>query len=889
MRRAASALCVLSLAACAAVPVPPIPTTPAASDPAALIPAITTELPSTARPQHYAISVTPDAQALTFSGHEAIDLTVFEPARTLVLNARHLTIGRALLTPSAGGSPIVMTVTLDEAREQAGFTAPGELAPGAYRLEIDYRGRINRQPSGLFALDYPDKRTGKPARGLFTQFEVPDAREFAPLFDEPAYKATFDLSAVVPRSQLAASNMPVLREEPLPGGLKRVTFATTPRMSSYLLFLAAGTFERLSTIASDGTAVGIVAPAGSGETARYALDSLAALVPFYDDYFGVRFPLPKLDNVAAPGQSQQFGAMENWGAILTFEKNLLLDPHSTSPDRKRYLYTAQAHEFAHQWFGDLVTMAWWDDLWLNEGFASWFETKATAHFNPDWYPLVDRVNGRERAMALDSLSSSHAIVVHIRTAHEADSAFDTISYSKGEAVIAMLEAYAGEAVWRDGIRRYIAAHAYGNAVTADLWRAQEQAGAVRVAAIADSFTRQPGVPLVTVRQRCERGMTELSLEQGEFRRNGREAAAPAPRRWLVPLNLRAADGSFHRQLLDGTARAALPGCGPAIVNGGQLGYFRTLYTPADLAALAKALPGLEPIEQSGLVQDSLALAAAGYQDYAPALDLLLAVPRGANPVVAKAAIAKWAELYAQLGVSPAQAPFIARVHRSWYGRLEQLGFDPRPDESVADADLRAALLTTFGAMADSAVVAEAHRRFARLRTDRTALDGPLKTAWLSIAASNATVEDWNLLRSLGQSSTTSIEHTDFYSQLGNAVDDALAQRALDLALIAEPGATTSAAIVGAVARHHPDLAFDFALAHRPQIEAMLDDYSKADFIPRLLRTSTRPAMVAKLEALRAARPATEHKPIDEALAGLRQRLASGQRIRAQLEAWLAAR
>jgi aminopeptidase N len=874
------------LAGCSGI-IPP-PASASAERPNVPLPAsVTTELPRVARPSHYAITVTPDATALTFTGQETVDLDVFEPTATLALNAAHITIQRASVMPASGGAAVPLTVSLDSTRETATFTAPVALRPGAYRLAIDYAGRINRQPSGFFALDYPDKRTGRTTRGLFTQFEVPDAREFAVLFDEPSYKATFDLSAVVPAAQLAVSNMPALREEPLGNGLKRVTFATSPKMSSYLLMFAVGDFERTTTRAADGTEVGIVAPAGSGETARYTREALAQLVPYYNDYFGVRFPLPKIDNVAAPGQSQTFGAMENWGAILTFEKYLLLDPKNTSPQIQQYMFYAQAHEFAHQWFGDLVTMAWWDDLWLNEGFASWFETKATDLFHPEWSMLVGRVNKREAAMALDSLSSNHPIVTHIRTASEADSAFDAISYSKGESIVSMLEAYAGEERWRDGVRRYMAAHAYGNAVTADLWRAQEEAGVAGIARVADSFTRQPGVPLVSARQTCAGGQTSLSLTQGEFSRDRRETAAQAAHRWLVPLTVRAADGSLHRQLLDGTAQMTLPGCGAAVVNGGQLGYFRTLYETPELAALAQAMPGLPAIDQLGLVQDNLALANAGYQDFAPALELLREVPSSANSVVAKTITADWGRLYGQVDDKAAQAKLAGLAHAALFARLEQLGFDPKPGESVADTDLRATLLGTFGNMADPAVVAEARRRFARLQADRTALDGPLKTTWLAIVSRNTTPAEWELLHTLGKNASSEVEKHLFYSQLANAVDDALAQRTLELALTDEPGATTSATMVDTVSNHHPDLAYDFALAHEPQILAMLDDYSKADFIPGLAGTSRDPAMEDKLLALRAKRPDTQRKEIDEQLAALRERLASGPRIRQQILAWLA--
>ena len=847
------------------------------------------ELPRTARPSHYTIEVTPDAAALTFAGRETIDLQVLTPTREVVLNSANLAFTRPTLTPAAGGAPITLEATLDEAKQQAHLAAPAELAPGAYRLELAYTGKINRQANGLFALDYPDKRTGKTTRALFTQFEVPSARQFAPMFDEPALKATFDLSAVVPAGQMALSNMPAVREEALGDGTKRVTFATTPKMSSYLLLLAVGDFERVTKAAADGTQAGIVSPAGSGETARYALDAMAELLPYYDAYFGIRFPLPKLDNIAAPGESQTFGAMENWGSILTFEGDLLLDPRNTTPDRQQYIYYAQAHEMAHQWFGDLVTMAWWNDLWLNEGFATWMETKATDHFHPEWSMRVERVNSRERAMALDSLPSSHAVVATIRTAHEADQAFDEISYAKGEAIVSMLEAYAGEDTWRQGVRSYLAAHAYGTAVTADLWRAQEAAGAHDIARVADSFVNQPGVPLVQVGERCAGGRTLLSLKQGEYRRDPVSGSSAPPRHWLVPLTVRSADGSITRHLLDGTTQLSVAGCGPVVVNGGQLGYFRTLYPAAEVKRFAAVLPRLQPIDQLGLVQDNLALASAGNQDFGPALDLLSAVPGNANAVVAAGAAGDWARLYAQVEKPGDRTRFAAVVQTLWEPRLQRMGFDPRPGESAADTKLRAQLLATLGLLGDPAVVAEARRRFAALQQNRTALDGPLKTTWIDIVARNATAAEWDGLRTLGRNAPTSIEKRLYYGALGTASDDALAQRTLDLALTEEPAATARASMIRAVAAHHPDLAFEFALAHESQVNALLDDYSRADFIPVLLASSTNPAMVERLEALRASRPETDRKAADEQLAGLRQRLATIPRIRAQLAAWIAAR
>jgi aminopeptidase N len=886
MRSAISAVAALLLAGCASVPADRAG--PAAVASAPLPATITSNLPRNARPVHYRIDVRPDAQALTFSGTETITLDVFEPSEALTLNANELAIGSARLTPASGGTTIDLGVMPEPDMEQVRFVAPQPIQPGRYRLDLAYTGKINTQANGLFALDYPDKRTGETVRGLFTQFEAPDGRRFAPMFDEPAYKATFELSAVVPADQMAVSNTPIAREVPAGEGWKHVYFQPTPIMSSYLLFFATGDFERLAKKASDGTEVGIVSPTGSGEQARFALDSLAPLLGYYGDYFDQKFPLPKLDNVAGPGQSQFFGAMENWGAIFTFERILLTDPAITSAARMQQIYTTQAHETAHQWFGDIVTMDWWDDIWLNEGFASWMETKATAHFHPEWHPLLGRVGSREAAMALDSFKTTHPIVQHVRTVEEINQVFDSITYSKGEAVLAMLEAFAGEDVWRDGIRKYIAAHKYGNAKTDDLWQAIEAAGAPGLITIAHDFTTQPGIPLVRASASCTDGATTLSLSQGEFSRDRMREVAANPRRWHVPLMIETGDARPIRTVLEGTATVKVPGCGAIVVNGGQLGYFRTVYSPAMLQKLQAALPQLAPIDQLGLVRDNLALAAAGYQPGAPAFDLLAAVPADANPVVAESAVDRWSSLYETLENDTDRAALAAQLRKLWLPRLQVLGYDPRANEPLADANLRSTLIGALGKMGDATVLEQAHARFARLASDPRALDGPLKTTWLAIIARNATPADWQLLQTLAERSTSAVERSAYYELLGAAKDRALAQKAFDFALTGKAG-TTSAAIITSVASANPGLAYDFTMAHRKQVESLIDDSGHSSFYRRLVGNSVDPAMVGKLETLRASLPADQQRPIDQAIASLRERLESYPRTRTALHDWLAAR
>jgi len=356
-----------------------------------------TQLPRTAVPHHYAITVTPHAERLNFDGTVAIDLDVVKPTQTLALKAADLTFASATLRPAKGGAALAGRVTLDAEAQTATITFPRQLAAGAYRLDLAYSGKINTQANGLFALDYKNKE-GKDARSLFTQFEAADARRFVPSWDEPDYKATFDLTARIPANQMAVGNMPAAATRNIAGSLKEVRFQTTPVMSSYLLFFAAGDFDRIAKPAG-GREVGIVMSRGNADKAHRALDDEALILPYYNDYFGTPYPLPKLDNVAGPGQSQFFSAMENWGAIFTFEYAILDDPAITTEAERQNIFTTEAHEMAHQWFGDLVTMAWWDDLWLNEGFASWMENKTTQHFHPEWSADVDRVASREAAMA----------------------------------------------------------------------------------------------------------------------------------------------------------------------------------------------------------------------------------------------------------------------------------------------------------------------------------------------------------------------------------------------------------------------------------------------------------------------------------------------------------
>ncbi|MAN12521.1 MAG: aminopeptidase [Sphingobium sp.] len=878
----AKILPLLIAAAPVALATPALAQSAAPTGPAA---GITTQLPRGAAPSHYTIEVTPDAANLRFTGNTVIDVTVSQTMPQLVLNAADLSFGDVTLTPSSGRA-IKGKATVDAQAQTVSLDFGKPVAPGNYRLAIAYAGVINQQANGLFALDYTNN-DGQAKRALFTQFEAPDARRFVPSWDEPSYKATFDLSAVIPTGLMAVGNMPVKSKADMGGGKTRVTFGTSPKMSTYLLFFGLGELERAAKMAGQ-TEVGVITGKGNTGKAQLALDASASILPYFNDYFGVPFPLPKLDNVAGPGQSQFFSAMENWGAIFTFERALLVDPRFTSESTKRRIYETVAHEMAHQWFGDLVTMAWWDDLWLNEGFASWMATKVTDKLQPEWEMLLTRVDGREAAMSLDSLSTTHPVVQKITTVDQVNQAFDAITYQKGEAVITMLEGFAGEDVWRNGIRSYMKAHAYGNTVTDDLWKAVEGAGAKGLVAIAHDFTSKPGIPLVKVESaQCQGGSTLLTLSQGEYSRDNKDKA---PLSWNVPVMAQTIGGAPQRLILQGKGQMTLPGCGAYVINAGQTGYYRSLYPAANVEALAKGFTRLSSIDQTGLLADNYQLGLGGYQPIGLALDLIDAVPANASPAVLAEVPGYLGSAYDMLeGDAAAQVRVGAYATAKLGPVLSRIGFDAKAGEGPQVPVLRSALVSTLGDMGDKAVVAEANRRFAALESDPAALDGPLRNVWLGIIAKNADQATWDKLRMMAKGAKTDLEKSTLYALLGGARDQKLGAQALDLALTDEPGKTTSAAIIGQVGYEHPMLAVDYVLAHRAQYEALIDVSARSQALARLGGGSADPAMAAKLDAYATQYLTPEsRKVVDRAIAAIKTRVETRQRLKAPLAAWFAA-
>jgi aminopeptidase N len=722
------------------------------------------KLPKTVVPSAYRIDIVPDLQKLTLTGHESIDVDFRQPEDNVTLNAAGLTLGKVTLADGTAA-----TVTQDAKAQTATLHFPHAIAAGKHTLRIAYTGPIPETPNGIYYDDYKTE-SGAAKRMLVTQFEVSDARRMFPGWDEPAFKATFQLSATLPKAFAVVSNMPAASTVAVGADLKKVNFATTPRMSTYLLALVAGDMKAVHGSAA-GTQMNAWAPAGEQDQAAYSLQVEENVLPYYDTYFGVKFPLPKLDLIAIPG-NYEAGAMENWGAITFIDNAMLFDPKTSSPANKETIHLVVAHEMAHQWSGDLVTMGWWDNIWLNEGFATWMEYKATDHFNPTWETWPRQHATREQAMGQDAVPTTHPIQQVIHDESEANSAFDGISYQKGEQVIRMIEDWIGPDVFRDGMRRYMKAHAYGNATSADLWAALGAAANRNVAEVASTFTEQPGIPLVHVARNCTGGKGTITLTQDRYTIHDPH---PAPLTWKIPVTLGAPGVPTQRLLLTGApATMALPACDtPFKANLGEDGYYRTQYDAASLAALRDTLPKFDAVDRANLLGDEFALFVAGRAPLSDYLSLLPALQGETNIAVWTDTLHHLTTLHNALAGSPAQAGFDAYAIGLVKPEFDRLGWDAKPDESFLDALLRPELVGALGDFGDKDVVAEAGRRFVAFQKSPEALPPALRGPVLRIVGHHADQAQWDMLRHMGIAATSTEEKLRYFGAMAEAADPKL--------------------------------------------------------------------------------------------------------------------
>jgi len=725
-------------------------------------------LPANVTPTHYALSVTPDLQKATFGGSERIAVTLKAPARAVTLNAAEIDFDT--VTISAGGRTQSARVTLVKARDQATFTVPAMIPAGRAEIEINYRGILNDQLRGLYLSKANNRRYA------VTQLEATDARRMFPCFDEPAYKATFTLSATIDDGDHAISNGAVISDTPGPGVRKHtLKFETTPKMSTYLVALAVGDFVCESGSA-DGVPIRICAtPDKKGQTGL-ALEAAAEILRYYNRYYSVKYPFKKLDVVAVPDFAA--GAMENTAAIFYRETRLLADSKTASVPVRKDIALVLAHEMAHQWFGDLVTMKWWDDIWLNEGFANWMETRPLKAWKPEWHKELDEVRSNQIAMQLDSLRSTRAIRAEASTPEEINELFDPIAYEKGAAVLRMVEAWVGEEPFRTGVNAYLDKFKYSNAKAEDFWGTLAASTGKPVDTVMATFVDQPGVPIVDTTIKCDAERGSVSVSQ--------EVRKTAPlQTWRIPVCVKTPSGQVACDVV-GAAGANIPldTCPTWVMsNAGARGYYRVLTPPAMVAAIARDVGALTPAERIAILSDEWALVRAGRRDVGTFLDLASGFKSERNDAVMSTLAGALATIGDELTTAKTSAPYRAWVSQLVRPAMDDVGWTPAPNEDEARRELRAALVGAVGNTArDPAVIAKAREVVLSELARPGSVESTLLNAAVPVAAlsGDAGLYEKYLARSR-QASDPEEQHRYMYA-LADFSDPSLVRRTMDYIL-----------------------------------------------------------------------------------------------------------
>jgi puromycin-sensitive aminopeptidase len=655
----------------------------------------------------YRLEVEPNVASATFSGTVAIDVLVHEPVTDMVLNAADLAISDVEVR-LPDGSAVGCAVSFVDELEQVVFRASSALPPGPCTVSCRFTGTLNDKLRGFYRSTFATPG-GETLTLATTQFESVDARRAFPCWDEPDRKAVFEITLVIEPDVEAFSNSPVV-ESFLDEGKRSIRFAPTMKMSTYLVAYVIGKLETTETVDVDGVPLRVVCTPGKLPLAGFALEIGAFALRFFTEYFNIPYPGDKVDLVAIPDFAA--GAMENLGCITFRDTALLINPAEAARSELERVADVVAHELAHMWFGDLVTMGWWEGIWLNEAFATFMETLCVDAFRPSWDRWVSFAPIREAALAIDGVHATRPIEYPVGPPKEAEGMFDLLTYEKGCAVLRMLEQHIGPEVFRDGVRAYLKAHEYGNTVTADLWDALEDASGAPVRGMMDTFILQGGHPLVS--------LTGGTLSQTPF------AYGPLPEgatssigsSWNVPLAVRALPagdkpGAGIRRLVLGPEPVALPeaDAGLAVVNAGGWGVFRVGYEPEHREALAGELSELTPLERANLVGDTWATTLAGRSELAEFMHLASRLGLEPDPSAWSPVSSAFALVHRIAGRGDHDALHAAAA-AVMGPRFAELGFDAHAGESDRTPTLRSLAITLLGVVgADEAVRAEAARRF----------------------------------------------------------------------------------------------------------------------------------------------------------------------------------
>ena len=735
----------------------------------AVAPLLAQRLPTSVHPQHYVLHLSPDLASATFTGEETIDVTLDAASSTITLNAAEITfVAVTGASPNAeAGNPQTAAVSLDAAKQQATFAFAHELPAGPVALHVRYTGLLNNQLRGFYL-----SKT-KARNYAVTQFESTDARRAFPSFDEPAMKATFDIALTVDSRDTVISNTNQISDLPAGAGKHTLSFARTPKMSTYLVAFQVGDFECTSG-SSEGIPIRACATPDKLALTHLALASAEHILHFYNTYFGIRYPMPKLDMIGIP--DFEAGAMENFGCITYRETDMLVDERTAPVDARKRVVSVVAHEMAHQWFGDMVTMQWWDNLWLNEGFATWMAAKASAEFHPEWGFTEDAAANLQRTLDLDAQRTTHPIRATAETPAEINEMFDGISYGKGGAVLGMVEHFVTPEVFRQGVHNYLAAHLYANATAEDFWNAQTAASRLPVNIVMSSFVADPGVPLLTLAPVASQS---FSIRQSRFYLSSSVPAREDSRTWNVPVCPLAGPCA----LLKATqATIAAPVAPAFFINAGSKGYYRSAYTPQQLQTLMpQAETALSAAERISLAGDQWALTSAGKQDVGTYLDLVVAYRNDPDPAV----LHSLAEILRDIRDHVADSPelvgrFDAMLRTQFRPAFEAAG-KPSSRDDYARTARRAELFRLLGESGDPGVLAEARRIVDGVLFSHKNEDPALADAAITLTAAHGDVALYERLLKLSQTEMDPVLEHQLLESLGDFADPALITRTLEYA------------------------------------------------------------------------------------------------------------
>jgi puromycin-sensitive aminopeptidase len=743
-------------------------------------------LPTTVRPSTYRIALDLDLDAETFTGSVTIEAEADEPVDRVVLNADGLSIASATIgQPGSAGeatsAPIGCEVTIDEENERLIVDPGRQLDAGPIMVDISFSGAFNDQLVGPYLSRFADD-DGTEHKLATTQFEATHARKCFPCWDEPALKATFQLDLTIDAAHEAVANSAEVDRHTTDDGRTRISFAPTMTMSTYLVAFVAGPLEITDPVDVDGTPLRIVHVPGKGELTGFALEVGAFALRYFADYFDLPYPGDKLDLVAIPDFA--FGAMENLGCVTFREVLLLIDPAAATQAELQRAADVINHELAHMWFGDLVTMKWWNGLWLNEAFATFMEMRCTDAYRPDWQRWVDFSLSRSAAFDTDTLASTRPIEFEVVSPEDAEGMFDVLTYEKGAAVVRMLEQYLGEDRFRDGIRRYMQENRYGNAETTDLWDAIEAETDEPVRRIMDSWIFQGGYPLVT----ADLDGATLTISQERMTYAGADEAEEAT--WAVPLLLRwkgAGDTESRpdRLLVDGPVTTVATEAVPEwfVLNASSSGFLRVGYTDEQLDRLADvAIDELEPVERYAVVDDTSAAMLAGRTSSIAFLNLIEAMSGESDRSVWQRLIAGLHQLD-RLVDGEAQERLADIAHDVLAPPLANLGLAPRDDDDDRSRQLRGDLVRALGTVAnDPEIQEEAKRAVAAGLRDPELVDAALMAASVDVVASVGDETDFNDFVEAWKLASTPQAEMRFLYSLAEFTGSRLVARLHDLVL-----------------------------------------------------------------------------------------------------------